>query len=1466
MAPTVPPLNAHGGRAPPTTKSPGGAPAAAAASHAKDKGGTASPTPGEGGGKEQVQMAGDSIILEEEIDPNYVPTEDEVKEYAKWLGMDLDKDQELFWIAKEGLKAPLPEHWKPCKTVDTDEIYYFNFVSGESTWDHPCDEYYRKLYEEENRKKLEAQRAANDKVKQQAKKDVDQLLGKDTKAKKKKRKASTAPLTTSDIGDVGSARALSPLDRRPLPDISSSRPSHLRKEVTDDARPSSAPSSSSNRSSRRPGDGGPERDTGRNRKGEEVEGRGGGGVHSEDDDVDDDGGSISDGGAQLQDWTQRHRENLQREQARHDRKMEKLRMQLAREEMDLKHRREVVAKQLAEVELEESSRVKELRVQLQREEEELRTDLHDVRGEARERTELENEVRKWKRRASELEEAISKSEAESLQHIRGLTRELSREKQAVFQAEEHSKTVAKDLQEQLSNAQEDLVEAEGEVKELKVRLKETKEYVAEVEGRAGSSSRELREQMLALREANEEGVNRAASRIRELELQVLRLEKEVAAAESVTLQARESTAGDVGSARHAREMAEAEAEALRAQVATLLATKSRMEEEIRELVADISSAATLKSSVERELRAAISEAEKALQTASIARDEAVSECEGLRAQLASLEADKSGSAEEWRQGRAELEAARAKAEAQARQALTASRAHATRVASLRESSEALSMRAATAEEQLAELRVKLEESEGQCRALRGVVEEGKEKLSSAETQLAESSNRAAGLEADLLQLKTAMQGAEGLEAASGQLKQKLLAVTADEKNAKKEVHKLRQLIDKEEKARLEAESRLSALSGQMEDALASRAASESVAEDLKHEKQRIEEELRRVAGSFSALEKALEVEKQRAANTATTGHRDTGPDVARLTARLKAAQEDAATERARYEDLLRELGQELVSAKEEGERYHRESKSVAADLQARLRQALRHVDSLEVAAQASETDVNWHKDAMKRLETDLEESRVREKELRTELAIANSGQRELKESQKRLTLTESKLQEATLAKNALHDEVEDLRNTLSKHQGAASPSSAYSDRRPESIPSRDSDDDDAANTPPRVSRSKAKEHKKSTTGSSRRRSRQSSSKKAAGAALPKGWKEKMEAERHLLGVSRQLLMEQKDQIKATQRQLKELQAQWRRAAAKSGGSSSRKKALAQEKTALDEEVHGLNAFVNQMRESRRWLDEREVKIQELEAAVMRTTLRSLSSSSDASSLATVSVESAMSSEAEDDAKGLDRPLSPRAAGLAEVRRLQRELEADLAYFRSGRPPVQAAPLSHSQQYMGGTKRGSIFSRPDVASELDALREAQSRALGDMGYYASFPAQRAVPFAQFHDPERLEPGLEAWIASRGRDIPSSLPASVAVAGRPLLSKVWADERQQAHRAVASAVNWLSDLQSDMAAHQFGSGAMSLGPAAGGNNANQSFSEAANALLSPRTTTPYQRRSSLLGISAARYGTPGNALFS
>lgn len=50
-------------------------------------------------------MPVDSVVLEEEVDPNYEPTEAEIIEYAKWLGMDPVADKDLLYLAKEGLKV-----------------------------------------------------------------------------------------------------------------------------------------------------------------------------------------------------------------------------------------------------------------------------------------------------------------------------------------------------------------------------------------------------------------------------------------------------------------------------------------------------------------------------------------------------------------------------------------------------------------------------------------------------------------------------------------------------------------------------------------------------------------------------------------------------------------------------------------------------------------------------------------------------------------------------------------------------------------------------------------------------------------------------------------------------------------------------------------------------------------------------------------------------------------------------------------------------------------------------------------------------------------------------------------------------------------------------------------------------------------------------------------------------------------
>lgn len=86
-------------------------------------------------------------VLADDLDPNYEPTEEEVLDYAAWLGIDLEAEKHLLWLAREGLKAPCPEPWKPCQT-EGGELFYFNFKTGDSVWDHPCDVQYKKLLQE----------------------------------------------------------------------------------------------------------------------------------------------------------------------------------------------------------------------------------------------------------------------------------------------------------------------------------------------------------------------------------------------------------------------------------------------------------------------------------------------------------------------------------------------------------------------------------------------------------------------------------------------------------------------------------------------------------------------------------------------------------------------------------------------------------------------------------------------------------------------------------------------------------------------------------------------------------------------------------------------------------------------------------------------------------------------------------------------------------------------------------------------------------------------------------------------------------------------------------------------------------------------------------------------------------------------------------------------------------------------
>ncbi|KAM4628002.1 uncharacterized protein cep164 isoform 2-T3 [Polymixia lowei] len=164
-------------------------------------------------------LIGDQLILEEDYDENYIPSEQEIHEYAREIGIDPNSEPELLWLAREGIVAPLPHEWKPCQDV-TGDVYYFNFSTGQSTWDHPCDEHYRRLVAQE-RERAQLAAAAGGAA---GKRDKEKKKKKEKKEKRKKDPL-RAPGTLSSVlgplpsplGSLAPLRGLDAPGPGPLP-------------------------------------------------------------------------------------------------------------------------------------------------------------------------------------------------------------------------------------------------------------------------------------------------------------------------------------------------------------------------------------------------------------------------------------------------------------------------------------------------------------------------------------------------------------------------------------------------------------------------------------------------------------------------------------------------------------------------------------------------------------------------------------------------------------------------------------------------------------------------------------------------------------------------------------------------------------------------------------------------------------------------------------------------------------------------------------------------------------------------------------------------------------------------------------------------------------------------------------------------------------------------------------------------
>lgn len=90
---------------------------------------------------------------EQEYEEAYEVTEEELFGYAEFLGIRLPEEEDLLWIAEEGICAELPEGWTTEESDDDGEVVYVNLKTGEKCTVHPCDEYYKQLVLQERRKK-----------------------------------------------------------------------------------------------------------------------------------------------------------------------------------------------------------------------------------------------------------------------------------------------------------------------------------------------------------------------------------------------------------------------------------------------------------------------------------------------------------------------------------------------------------------------------------------------------------------------------------------------------------------------------------------------------------------------------------------------------------------------------------------------------------------------------------------------------------------------------------------------------------------------------------------------------------------------------------------------------------------------------------------------------------------------------------------------------------------------------------------------------------------------------------------------------------------------------------------------------------------------------------------------------------------------------------------------------------------
>ncbi|CAK9827686.1 Centrosomal protein of 164 kDa [Anthophora retusa] len=94
------------------------------------------------------QESAASIVCREVFDETSHPSNEEVLDYARRLGIDPDAEPHLLDLARKGLMAALPKGWLPCFHEASGSWYYYQASTGTTTWEHPLDSVHKAMVEQ----------------------------------------------------------------------------------------------------------------------------------------------------------------------------------------------------------------------------------------------------------------------------------------------------------------------------------------------------------------------------------------------------------------------------------------------------------------------------------------------------------------------------------------------------------------------------------------------------------------------------------------------------------------------------------------------------------------------------------------------------------------------------------------------------------------------------------------------------------------------------------------------------------------------------------------------------------------------------------------------------------------------------------------------------------------------------------------------------------------------------------------------------------------------------------------------------------------------------------------------------------------------------------------------------------------------------------------------------------------------